>query len=89
MAEFKVQFEEDDVGFDAEFTSEDESFSVEFDNTEVVEVVTSDHNKLVNRELENQHPIKSITNLKNTLDNKMGAMSAISNVDIYNMMNGV
>lgn len=89
MAEFKVQFEEDDVGFDAEFTSDDEVFSVGFDNTDVVEVVTSDHNKLVNRELEDQHPIKSITNLKTALDNKMGSMDAISNTDIYNMMNGV
>lgn len=44
----------------------DNDFGLAIDS--VLEVVESDHNKLRNRELPNQHPISSITGLQDILD---------------------
>lgn len=53
----------------------------------VIRVPDRDHNRLENRDMENQHPIKAITNLKYELDNKMGTHDALSNLEILEIMN--
>lgn len=52
----------------------------------VVAIPEKDHNKLKNRDMENQHPISAITNLKSELDTKMGSGQAMSNMDIYQIL---
>lgn len=89
MVEFEVKFEETDLGFNAEFSSENDVFNVEFDNTDVVEIVTSDHSKLINRDLADQHPIASITGLENELNDKLEDIPAMTNEDIENILKGV
>lgn len=42
----------------------------------------NDHNQLINRDLENQHPISAITNLQNELDDRQGKLVAGSNIEI-------
>ena len=70
---------EDDGTFDDSFEA-DETFETEMD--EVVEVVTSDHAKLTNRDAEDQHPIKAITNLNQTLERKLESAGFLSNLEI-------
>ena len=38
---------------------------------------SSDHNRLLNRELENQHPIEAITDLRTELDSKLSSKTAM------------
>ena len=38
---------------------------------------TKDHNRLTNRELENQHPISAITDLQTELDSKLNSKTAL------------
>lgn len=61
-----------------------------FDTTmdEVVEVVTSDHTKLSNRDAAEQHPISSITNLNTELDNRVVSGNALSNLEIEQIIIG-
>lgn len=44
---------------------------VDLEFEDVQQVTTSDHNKLQNRELADQHPIKAITGLTEELDDKL------------------
>lgn len=76
------------VEFKAQFLSENDTFDVEFENTDVVEVVTSDHNKLINRDMIDQHPISSIIGLEDKLNNKLESIPAMTNEDIENILKG-
>ena len=61
-----------------------------FDTTmdEVVEVSTSDHTKLKNRDAAEQHPISSITNLNTELDNRVVSGDTLSNLEIEQIIIG-
>lgn len=76
--ETDLTFEESGT-FDASFEA-DETFQTEME--EVVEVVTSDHTKLTNRDAADQHPIKAITNLENSLERKLESAGFLSNLEI-------
>ncbi len=41
------------------------------ESQDVLVVTEKDHNRLLNRSLENQHPISAITGLQTALDNKV------------------
>lgn len=63
-------------------------FNVGFDmNTNLGE---SDHSKLVNRDLPDQHPIEAITDLQSELDEKLedSDLQALSNIEIENLLRG-
>lgn len=78
--EWETELAFDETGtFDVSFEA-DETFETEMD--EVVEVVTSDHTKLTNRDAEDQHPIKAITNLNQTLERKLESTGFLSNLEI-------
>lgn len=46
-----------------------------------------DHNKLVNRDGTDQHPIKAITGLEGKLEDKIEEIPALSNIDIERIIN--
>lgn len=54
----------------------------------VIRVPERDHAKLENRDKEDQHPIKAITNLQYELSQKMGAQQAMTNMDINEILGG-
>lgn len=66
---------------------EGETFQTTMD--QVVEVATSDHSKLKNRDMDNQHPISAITDLKTQLGRKMESSNALSNIDIQKIIGGI
>lgn len=86
MVEFRVQFEETNLGFDAEFSSESDTFDAEFGNLSVV--LERDHSQLVNRDIANQHPITAIIGLENELGGKLETIPAMANEDIENILKG-
>lgn len=61
-----------------------------FDTTmeEVVEVVTSDHTKLNNRDAAQQHPINAITNLNTELGNRVVSGDTLTNLEIEQIFTG-
>lgn len=63
---------------------------VTFDTTmdQIVEVATSDHTKLMNRDAAEQHPISSITNLTTELDNRVVSGDTLSNLEIEQIITG-
>lgn len=63
---FAVDFQEKDSMFTAEFDSTGQAF--DSDMGEIHEVVTSDHDKLRNRDAADQHPIESVTGLREALE---------------------
>ena len=65
---------------------EDQTFDTTMD--QVVEVVTSDHTKLINREAAEQHPIGSITNLSTELNNRVVAGDTLTNEEIEQIILG-
>lgn len=88
MAEFKATFKETNFGFDAEFVNDNSEFEMEFNNINVVEVMTSDHSKLLNRDISDQHPITAITGLEDELSGKLESIPAMTNSDIENILKG-
>lgn len=72
---------DEDVDFNVN-PETDESFSPGF--SEVTEVTTDDHRKLINRDAENQHPISSITGLSEELESKPG--EALTNLEIESLL---
>ena len=54
----------------------------------VVAIPERDHSKLKNRDMEDAHPIKAITNLQHELSQKMGAQDAITNMEILEILGG-
>ena len=72
-------------GFTTDFAA-DETFGTTM--TEAVEVVTSDHTKLINRNVDNQHPISAITNLNAELDNRVVSGDALTNQEIEELIGG-
>lgn len=65
---------------------EDQTFDTTMD--QVVEVVTSDHTKLINRDAAEQHPIGSITNLSTELNNRVVAGDTLTNEEIEKIILG-
>lgn len=65
---------------------EDQTFDTTMD--QVVEVVTSDHTKLINRDAAEQHPIGSITNLSTELNNRVVAGDTLTNEEIEQIILG-
>lgn len=63
---FAVGFQENNSMLATEFDSTSQIF--ESGIGEVNEIVTSDHRRLTNRSAKNQHPIESITGLKDALE---------------------
>lgn len=61
-----------------------------FDTTmsEITEVATSDHTKLINRDAAQQHPITAITNLNTELDNRVVDGNALTNQEIEQIIIG-
>ncbi len=55
----------------------------------VVRVPERDHSKLVNRDMEDAHPIKAITNLQAELTQKMNAQDALTNMEILQIIGGI
>ena len=55
---------------------------------QVVVVSERDHANLKNRDAEDQHPIKAITNLSQELNNRVNIDSVISALDIIKIMEG-
>ena len=47
---------------------------------DVVTVITSDHNQLVNRDMDDQHPISAIENLQESLDAKQDNLVSGENI---------
>lgn len=86
MADFKVQFEATNLGFDTEFSTENDEFTAEFDGLNMV--TTSDHNKLNNRDLPDQHPITAIAGLEQELSGKLENIPAMTNMEIENILKG-
>lgn len=75
----------------ADWTTEltfDEEQTFETTMEEVVEVVTSDHTKLINRDAAEQHPINAITNLNTELDNRVVDGNALTNQEIEQIIIG-
>lgn len=65
---------------------EDQTFDTTMD--QVVEVVTSDHTKLINRDAAEQHPIGAITNLSTELNNRVVAGDTLTNEEIEQIILG-
>ena len=65
---------------------EDQTFDTTMD--QVVEVVTSDHTKLINRDAAEQHPIGAITNLNTELNNRVVAGDTLTNEEIEKIILG-
>ena len=63
-----------------------ETFETAMDQT--VEVVTSDHTKLTNRDAAQQHPITSITGLSTELGNRVVSGNTLTNQDIEQIFTG-
>lgn len=55
----------------------------------VIRVVERDHSKLTNRDMEDAHPIKAITNLKFELGQKLNENDAITNMEILQILGGI
>lgn len=66
----------------------DEAETFETTMTQTVEVVTSDHTKLINREVNDQHPINAITNLNTELANRVVSGNALTNMEIEELLGG-
>lgn len=76
---------------DATWTTEltfDEDQTFDTTMSEIVEVVTSDHTKLNNRDAAEQHPITSITNLSTELGNRVVAGDTLTNEEIEQIITG-
>lgn len=69
--------------FNVEF-SLDNNFNTEFSGQTLITV--SDHNKLTNRDLTDQHPINSITDLNKRLNAKLNANEAMTNAEIQQIL---
>lgn len=50
---------------------------------------TDDHTQLINRDVDNQHPMSAITDLDSTLTTKLDAANALSNTQIENLLGGI
>lgn len=61
-----------------------QGLSLDVDAQQQIVVATNKHDELINRELENQHPMSAITGLKKELDNKLptNKLVAITNREI-------
>lgn len=76
----KLTFDEEQT-FGTTF-DEEQTFETTYD--EVVKVMSSDHTKLINRDVPDQHPILAITNLTPELGARPS--TALSNQDILNIL---
>jgi len=81
-----VTFGENDKSFDASLSGSSNELGSSFGN--VVEITTTDHNKLNNRNLPDQHPISAITDLEKKLNTKVELSHFATNADINKMMWG-
>lgn len=66
----------------------DENQTFDTAMSEVTEVVTSDHTKLINRDAAQQHPINAITNLNTELENRLVSGNVLSNQEIEQIIIG-
>lgn len=82
-----VKFNNNLNSFPVSFDEKNETFDTQFSDTNVVEIVTSDHSKLINRDKENQHPIKAIEGLENSLTNKVDSSNSLTNFEILEILN--
>lgn len=72
----------------ANFEPTEKSFNITL-NENGSTVIIKDHNILINRDLENQHPIKAISGLQQKLDDigDIQSLEAITNEDIEQIIN--
>jgi hypothetical protein len=66
----------------------DEEQTFNTDMTEITEVVTSDHTKLINRDAAQQHPIGAITSLSTELSNRVVSGNTLTNEEIEQIIIG-
>ena len=81
-----VDFILDEHNIDADLMEHDASIADSMG--QVVVVSDRDHANLKNRDAEDQHPIKSITNLSQELHNRVHIDSVISALDINEITEG-
>ena len=87
--EFDVKFSEINSSFNLDFSLNNQSFESDFGTLQEVMVGgVTDHNELLNRDADNQHPISAITDLEDELDGKLENVPAMSNQDIENILKG-
>lgn len=84
MADFAVTFSENNVAFTTDMSG-DANFNADFGT--ITNVSVSDHNKLTNRDADNQHPIKAITGLRTELNDKMKSSDVLTNMEIQAILN--
>lgn len=72
--------------FNTAFSTDAEIFDTTMN--EAVEVVTSDHTKLINRDAAQQHPISAITNLNTELENRVVEGNTLTNQEIEEIIIG-
>lgn len=72
--------------FEANFTLEPQA---EIDAELSIEMVNTDHDKLNNRDLPDQHPISAITGLEEALEGKVAEIIGGSNIDVERTNNRV
>lgn len=86
------------MNFDVKFDNSNKDITVQMsgDTSYTVNMGTSssgttDHNKLKNRDAENQHPIKAITDLEKELSEKLEEedLEEFSNLDIIKLWNSI
>lgn len=77
-----LTFDESEA-FDTTYSSV-ESFGTSMDS--IVEIVISDHTKLLNLDADNQHPINAIKNLNTELTNRVVAGNALTNLEIEELL---
>lgn len=70
---FTLDWSENVETFETVVFEENSNFKVFMEDEKVV-IHESDHNVLINRNLDNQHPINAITGLQTALDSKQGLL---------------
>lgn len=81
---YTVQFEETPRIIPVALQEAESEFSTDMEISNTVVVGNSDHAALINRDADDQHPIKAITKLKETLEERPS--EALSNQDIENLL---
>lgn len=59
-----------------------EAMDIQLEFEAMQQVTTSDHARLQNRDKPDQHPIRAITNLENTLGKKLESSGFLTNLEI-------
>lgn len=86
MARFKFTFQESRENFKLGLRETSEQFVLNFQDGGGG-IAGKDHNELINRDMQDQHPISAITDLGNELSGKLDDILPITNEEIYQIVN--